>query len=98
MLGIPIRATTKFIATVIVALGLFVGSIRFAPGLLDYALMISERINDFIPQGAFLDNEGQSTWSTFVDDRTILGVVVTAVARVLIESVSFIGGAFGGRR
>ena len=97
-MGILIRAITKLIATFAVAVGLFALSFMYFPQGIEWVNMAAQFMGGAIGNPTFLGEDAAALFTTYVTDSTLLGVIVTAIARVLIEAVSFLfGGMLGDR-
>lgn len=97
-MGILLRASTKLVATFIVTLALFLLFFMFFPKGIIALQDLAAGLNDLIRTPAFLDEQAMALYRTFINDSTLLGVIVTAIARLLIEVVAYVVGGLYGHR
>ncbi|WOI53229.1 hypothetical protein [Parvularcula sp. LCG005] len=94
-MGILFRASGKLLATAIVALGIFILSFMFWPKGILWLQDGAAWFVDTVRTPGFLDEKATVLYRTFVNDSTVLGILVTAIARLVVEIVAFVFGRVG---
>lgn len=98
MAGFLFSAIGKLVSTVVLALGLCLLSIYYWPTGLLLAQDLASLLHEKIRAPAFLDQRQLAFYRQLVGDTTILGIFVTAIARLLVEALAYTGGALLHRR
>ena len=97
-MGIIFRATSKLVLTFVVALALFVLSFMYFPQGILALQDAAQFLGGALGEPGFLGDQAKVLYRTFITESTILCILVTAIARVLIEAASYLfGGMFGAR-
>lgn len=86
------RALLKVLATIVMALVLFILMFSFFPAGVDYLLRVAEVINDLIDVSALMSDRDYINYRNFVNDTTIMGVIMAAIARLVVEILAYLSG------
>lgn len=86
------KASAKLIATFVLVIILMVLAFAFAPGLIRELQDHIEVINDMVRTPVLLDNQGLILYRTLVNENTIFGIIMTLIARAIIEIVAWLFG------
>lgn len=92
LLGMFSRASAKLIASFILVIVLMLIGFAYAPGVLnslsDFANSLEGRIRD--PE---INEQGKFLFRTLVNENTIFGILMTIIARALVEFIAWVGGS-----
>jgi hypothetical protein len=97
-MGILLRSGTKFLITVVLAIVLFVGAFVVWPDFILGLQDTSAWIIDQIGRPGFLEKRELALYRQFVTENTILGILVTAIARAIVEVIAYLVGLFSAYR
>ncbi|MEM9421459.1 MAG: hypothetical protein AAF986_02975 [Pseudomonadota bacterium] len=97
-MGIIFRATSKLVMTFVVTIALFILSFMYFPQGVTALQDAAQFLEAAMWEPPFLTERATVLFRTFINDSTLLGVITTAVARVLIEAVSYLFGGMVGDR
>ncbi|MCI4646209.1 MAG: hypothetical protein MRY64_15615 [Hyphomonadaceae bacterium] len=92
LLGSLGRSSTKLVLSFVLVIVIMILCFAFAPGLIRGMQDWIEGINDMVRTPPMLTDQGLILYRTFVNESTIFGILMTLVARGLIEIAAW---AFG---
>jgi len=95
------RVSTKLVATAVLSIAILILGFVFAPNLLTEFQYFADAIENWLPNSkewGFKDQAG-AAYSTFVNDTVIFGILMSLLARVIVEIVwGLFALAFGSRK
>ena len=92
------RASVKFIATVLLAVALFVVFSMYLPSAFDVLDSVSGWLVERTDLLSFMGDDASDTFGKNMTTNTMMGIVVAGIGRVLVETVALIfGGVISGR-
>mgnify|MGYP001266629586 CR=1 FL=1 len=92
LLGSVVRSSTKLFISFVVVIALMVLAFAFAPGLIRQSQDWIEVLNDMVRTPPMLDDQGLILYRTLVNENTIFGIIMTLLARSLVEIFAWIFG------
>ncbi|MEL6568779.1 MAG: hypothetical protein AAFQ22_10205 [Pseudomonadota bacterium] len=92
LLGSLTRASTKLVLSFVLVIVIMVLSFAFAPGMIRGLQDWIEALNEILRTPPLLNDQGLILYRTLVNENTIFGILLTLMARAIIEVCAF---AFG---
>ncbi|MEM1105977.1 MAG: hypothetical protein AAGH87_06265 [Pseudomonadota bacterium] len=92
LLGSLTRASTKLVLSFVLVIVIMVLCFAFAPGLIRGMQDWIENLNELLRTPPLLSDQGLILYRTLVNENTIFGILLTLLARAIIEVCAF---AFG---
>lgn len=95
------RVSTKLLATAALSIAIVILGYLFAPNVLSAVYDFADVVEDWLPTAKELNLKdlGGALYRQTVNDTMIFGILLTLIARIIVEFVWALGAmAFGGRR
>lgn len=92
LLGVFTRASAKLAATFVVVILLMIIAFAVAPGWIVGLQDFVETLNEHL-RNPPLNQQGKVLYRTLVNENTIFGILMTLIARAIVETVAFAGGS-----
>ncbi|MAK60144.1 MAG: hypothetical protein CMK09_04120 [Ponticaulis sp.] len=92
LLGSLGRSSAKLVASFVLVIVMMVLAFAFMPEAIRSAQDHIEGINDMVRTPPLLDDQGLILYRTLVNENTIFGILMTLIARAIIEIVSWVFG------
>lgn len=92
LLGMFSRASAKLLATFVMVIALMIGMFAVAPGLITALQDLVEGL-DAVLRDPPLNEQGTVLYRTLVNENTVFGIVMTIIARALVELIAWAGGS-----
>ncbi|MEO0983087.1 MAG: hypothetical protein AAFX03_10595 [Pseudomonadota bacterium] len=93
MIGMMARASTKMVATFVVVIVFFLICFAFAPWIIRGLQDVAEWMDNYLRTPP-LNEQALILYRTLVNENTLLGIITTVVARMIVEIVSWVGGTY----
>ena len=93
VLSLLSKASAKLVATFVLVIVLMVLAFAFFPGAIKGLQDFVETLNESLRNPPLLDEQGIILYRTLVNENTIFGIIMTLVARSVVELFALIGGS-----
>ena len=87
------KASAKLVATFFMVIGLMILAFAFFPGGITWLQDLVEMLNEDLRNPPLLNEQATVLYRTLVNENTIFGIIMTLLARSIVELIALIGGS-----